>query len=119
MNGKTTMKPQMNTDKRRCSGVSAKRRPVLRWVTAPQSSLRGAPAVQGVALATGDDVQWLWMHTPNGSYVSGYNIIRRIKLPDRLPRRSPGVAFTNSACVPLRQKFTAKPNWPKGETNHG
>jgi hypothetical protein len=74
MNGTTMVKPQMNADKRRCSGASAKRRSVLRWVTAPQSSLRGAPAVQGVALAPGDAVQWLWMHTPNGSYVSGYNI---------------------------------------------
>jgi len=50
--------------------------PSIRWVSAPQASLLGAPAVQGVALAPGEDVQWLWTHTPNGSYVSGYNIVR-------------------------------------------
>jgi hypothetical protein len=48
----------------------------IRWVTAPQSSLPGAPAVQGVALAPGKDVEWFWTHTPSGSYVSGYNIVR-------------------------------------------
>jgi hypothetical protein len=82
-------KPQMNTDiHRRCSGASVKRRSVshrcksvteetaIRWVTAPQSSLPGSPAVQGVAIAPGGDVQWLWTHTPNGSYVSGYDIVR-------------------------------------------
>jgi hypothetical protein len=82
-------KPQMNTDiHRRCSGASVKRRSVshrcksvteetaIRWVTAPQSSLPGSPAVQGVAIAPGEDVQWLWTHTPNGSYVSGYSIFR-------------------------------------------
>jgi len=50
--------------------------PCIRWVSAPQSSLAGAPAVQGVALAPGEDVQWLWTHTANGRYVSGYNVIR-------------------------------------------
>ncbi len=49
--------------------------PSIRWVTAPQSTSPGAPAVQGVALAPGEDVQWLWTHTPHGSYVSGYNIV--------------------------------------------
>jgi hypothetical protein len=45
-------------------------------MSAPQSLLPGAPAVQGVALAPNEDVQWLWTHTANGSYVSGYNIVR-------------------------------------------
>jgi hypothetical protein len=48
----------------------------IRWITAPQSTLPGAPAVQGVALAPGEDVQWFWTHTPNGSYVSGYSIVK-------------------------------------------
>jgi hypothetical protein len=47
----------------------------VRWVTAPQSSLPAATAVQGVALASNEDVQWFWIHTANGSYVSGYNIV--------------------------------------------
>ncbi len=50
----------------------------IRWVTAPQSSLSGALAVQGVALASNEDVQWSWTHTANGSYVSGYNIVRSL-----------------------------------------
>jgi hypothetical protein len=50
----------------------------IRWVTPPQSSLPGAPAVQGVALAPNEDVQWFWTHTLTGSYVSGFNIVRRL-----------------------------------------
>ncbi len=52
----------------------------VRWVAAPQSSLPGAPAVQGVMLAANEDVQWSWTHTTNGSYVSGYSIVRRGKV---------------------------------------
>jgi hypothetical protein len=36
-----------------------------------------APAVQGVALAPSEDVEWFWTHTSKGSYVSGYNIIKQ------------------------------------------
>jgi hypothetical protein len=53
----------------------------VRWVAAPQSSLTGAPAVQDVMLAPHETVQWSWTHTPNGSYVSGYNIVRRLTPP--------------------------------------
>ena len=57
MKNTTAIKPQMDAVQRRCcSGTSAKRRPVLRWATAPQGTLPGAPAVQGVALAPGEDV---------------------------------------------------------------
>ena len=58
----------------RCSSVANKT--AIRWVTVPQSTSSGAPAVQSVALTPDEDVQWLWTHTPNGSYVSGYNIVR-------------------------------------------
>jgi uncharacterized circularly permuted ATP-grasp superfamily protein len=97
------MKPQMNTGKhRRCSGASAKRRSVsdlcesvvkhagVRWVAAPQSSLSNAPAVQGVALAPNEDVQWFWTHTPSGSYVSGYSIVPSVELPPEPPRKAIG-----------------------------
>lgn len=49
-----------------------------RWVSSPQSSLPGAPAVQGVMLSPNEDVQWSWTHTTNGSYVSGYTIVPRV-----------------------------------------
>ncbi len=48
-----------------------------RWVTAPASTLPGAPAVQGVQLAPDEDVQWTWTYTPEGRYVSGYTIVKR------------------------------------------
>ncbi len=48
-----------------------------RWVAAPQSTLPGAPAVLGIHLGDNEDVQWIWTHTQNGSYVSGYSIIKR------------------------------------------
>ena len=50
----------------------------VRWVTAPQGTLAGMSAVQAVALIANEDVQWLWTHTANGSYVSGYNVVRRL-----------------------------------------
>src|SRR5439155_20653073 len=50
----------------------------VRWVAAPQSSQPGAPAVQGIMLAPNENVQWSWTHTANGSYVSGYNIVRSL-----------------------------------------
>lgn len=46
-------------------------------VAAPQSTLQGAPAVLGVDLGDDEDVQWIWTHTQDGSYVSGYSIVRR------------------------------------------
>jgi hypothetical protein len=52
-----------------------------RWVAAPQSSVPGAPVVQGVLLAPNEDVQWQWTHTANGSYVSGYTIVPRLTPP--------------------------------------
>ena len=49
---------------------------MVRWITAPQSSLANAPAVQGVVLAANEAVQWSWTHTASGSYVSGFNVVR-------------------------------------------
>jgi hypothetical protein len=36
-----------------------------------------APAVLGVILAFGEEVEWIWTHTDKGSYVSGYNIVNK------------------------------------------
>jgi hypothetical protein len=54
-----------------------------RWVAAPASTLQGAAAVLGVRLEEDEDVQWIWTHTQEGSYVSGYSIVKR--KPDDLP----------------------------------
>jgi len=63
--------------KKPCCSRRTGRSKAVRWVTVPQSSSPGAPTVQGVALASNEDVQWFWTHTSNGSYISGYNIVRR------------------------------------------
>jgi hypothetical protein len=49
-----------------------------RWVEAPKPTqpMMDAPAVLGVNLALGEDVEWFWTHTDRGSYVSGYNIVK-------------------------------------------
>jgi hypothetical protein len=52
---------------------------ITRWVEAPKSTqiMPDAPAVLGVILAFGEDVEWIWTHTDKGSYVSGYNIVKK------------------------------------------
>jgi hypothetical protein len=65
------------TGKAASETLAPPKKTAIRWVTAPQSSLPGAPAVQGVMLAANEDVQWSWTHTTNGSYVNGYSIVRR------------------------------------------
>jgi len=52
---------------------------IKRWVEAPKSTqiMPDAPAVLGVILAFGEDVEWIWTHTDKGSYVSGYNIVNK------------------------------------------
>jgi hypothetical protein len=56
---------------------------IKRWVEAPRPTqiMPDAPAVLGVDLAFGEEVEWIWTHTDKGSYVSGYNIVNK-------PRRS-------------------------------
>jgi len=50
-----------------------------RWVEAPKPTkpMPDAPTVLGVYLSKGEDVEWLWSHTDKGSYVSGYNIVKK------------------------------------------
>lgn len=48
-----------------------------RWVAAPASLTPNAPTVTGVYLSEDEAVEWVWTHTPNGSYVSGYKIIKK------------------------------------------
>jgi hypothetical protein len=79
----------------------------VRWVNAPQSSLPGAPAVQGVALAANEAVQWSWTHTVNGSYVSGYSIVKKTT-----PRR-----VILSAAKNLRRSGRATPTRRKQGIN--
>jgi len=46
------------------------------YQSAPDSCVnQGTSAVNGVWLATTEEVEWVWTHLPNGkSYVNGYNI---------------------------------------------
>ncbi|MEE8399928.1 MAG: hypothetical protein V3S89_13040 [Desulfobacterales bacterium] len=49
-----------------------------RSVEAPEPSFQGAPAmISNVLLAEDEEVQWNWTHTSEGSYVSGYQIIKK------------------------------------------
>lgn len=52
-----------------------------RHVTAPQQTPAGSapqPNQVSVTLGENEDVEWIWSAAPGGgSYVSGYNIIRR------------------------------------------
>ena len=52
---------------------------IKRWIEAPKSTqpMTTVPAVLGVSLALGEDVEWIWTHTDRGSYVSGYNIVKK------------------------------------------
>ncbi len=49
-----------------------------RSVEAPKPTFQGAPVVfSNVELAEDEDVQWSWTHTAKGSYVSGYQILKK------------------------------------------
>jgi hypothetical protein len=49
-----------------------------RSVEAPKPTFQGALVVfTNVLLAEDEDVQWSWTHTAKGSYVSGYQIIKK------------------------------------------
>jgi hypothetical protein len=53
-----------------------------RVVAAPSPSHPGLhSAVLNVECADDEDVQWLWAETPNGRFVSGYQLVPRLKLP--------------------------------------
>ena len=53
-------------------------------LSAPRASLQNR--VESVILAPGEDVQWIWTHGADGSYVSGYTI--RLRIARRSPVRS-------------------------------
>ena len=76
------------------SEESQKRR---RWVSAPQSSWPGAPAVQGVALALNEDEQWTWTHAANGSYVSGYTIVPRLIPRPAILRNAKNIRYSQQS----------------------
>ena len=58
-----------------------------RSVEAPKSTYQGAPVVfSNVLLAEDEEVQWIWTHASEGSYVSGYKIIE--KEPSKWPGHS-------------------------------
>ncbi|MCZ7648182.1 MAG: VOC family protein [Planctomycetota bacterium] len=47
-----------------------------RKVTAPPPSVPGLPGIHYALLEDGDEVEWIWRHTPEGSYVSGFEIFK-------------------------------------------
>lgn len=48
------------------------------WVKAPEPTFRGPPIVYtSVRVAADEEVQWDWTHTSEGSYVSGFKIVKR------------------------------------------
>jgi hypothetical protein len=50
-----------------------------RWVEAPKPThlMLDVPALFGVNLSPDENVEWVWTHTDKGSYISGYNIIKK------------------------------------------
>jgi len=53
-----------------------------KWINAPEPTFRDAPvAYTGVRVAEDEDVEWIWTHTPKGSYVSGYRIVKEDSSP--------------------------------------
>jgi len=46
-----------------------------------QSPPPSTGTIHGVWAYPSDDVEWIWIHTPGGSYISGYSI--KSKSPDR------------------------------------
>ena len=49
-----------------------------RSVEPPKATFRRPPvAISEVLLADDEDVVWKWTHTPQGSYVSGYDIVKK------------------------------------------
>jgi len=52
---------------------------IYRWVEAPKPTLPmpNASVVLGVHPELGEEVEWLWTHTAKGSYINGYNIIKK------------------------------------------
>jgi hypothetical protein len=55
-----------------------------RLVTAPPLSHPGPHAtVLNVECADDEDVEWLWTETPEGRFVSGYQLVPRLKPPTK------------------------------------
>jgi hypothetical protein len=47
----------------------------------PPSHPRLHSAVLNVECTDDQDVEWLWSETPDGRFVSGYQLVPRLKLP--------------------------------------
>ena len=48
------------------------------WSAPDLGTCSETSAVNGVWLHPHEEVEWVWTHGPNGSYVSGYNIKSRL-----------------------------------------
>jgi hypothetical protein len=59
--------------------TSGKRKPPKRVVNAPMPTgqMAIAPAgIHNVFLTDNEEVEWSWTHTPAGSFVSGYRVVK-------------------------------------------
>jgi len=61
--------------------ISSEKRDRRRLVTAPPPSHPGLhTTVLNVECADDEDVEWLWTETPEGRFVSDYQLVPRLKL---------------------------------------
>ena len=48
------------------------------WYKAPNNGLMVNGAVSGVWIGPNEEVDWHWAHTPEGSYVNGYVVRKKL-----------------------------------------
>ena len=53
------------------------------WCPAPNSiGILQTNTVTGVWVASGEEVEWSWAHTPQGSYVNGYVVKNKFRVAE-------------------------------------
>ena len=49
------------------------------WCRAPSSGFSQSGVITGVWLGPNEEVEWSWVHAPNGSYVNGYIVKNKLR----------------------------------------
>lgn len=59
------------------------------WLPAPYQTTPSwsSGAIQGIWINPLQDVEWIWTHTPGGSYVSGYTVKNK-PLPEKFKEKN-------------------------------
>jgi len=65
------------TNLRRVSAVKKAASKFVRSAKAPRLTVGNANGIISVDFAEDEEVQWNWTHMPQGSYVSGYTLIKK------------------------------------------